>query len=149
MRMLAEFEKRLPAGGRRIFRSFASPPDIEPYLGTLPNIGEYRDRCPVDVMRDGHRHCLAGGLFAAFGLRRVGYPDLLIDLIPATDQHGKNLDDDHVLAIFRRHGCWGAVAKSNYAWLRYGEPVCRTLRELVMGYFEAYFGVDGSKVLRG
>ena len=62
---------------------------------------------------------------------------------------GEILDDDHVLAVFRRHGAWGAVAKSNYAWLRYREPVYRTLRELVMSYFEVYFSVDALKTLRG
>jgi hypothetical protein len=149
MSILAEFERRLPAEARSTFQSFSSPADIQCYLDSLPYVGEYRDRCPVDVMRDGQCHCLDGGLLAALALRRLGYPGLLIDLIPARDRHGKNLDDDHVLAIFRRHGGWGAVAKSNYAWLRYREPVYRTLRELVMSYFEAYFSIDGLKVLRG
>jgi hypothetical protein len=54
-----------------------------------------------------------------------------------------------VLAIFRQDGAWGAVAKSNYAWLRYREPVYRTLRELAMSYFEVYFSVESRKTLRG
>ena len=75
--------------------------------------------------------------------------DLLIDLVPAMTHRGTKLDDDHVLAVFRRHGAWGAIAKSNYPWLRYREPVYRTLRELVMSYFEVYFSVNGIKALRG
>jgi hypothetical protein len=100
-------------------------------------------------MQDSQCHCLDGGLFAALALRRIGYPGLLIDLVPAQDRRGTKLDDDHVLAIFQRHGAWGAVAKSNYAWLRYREPVFRTLRELAMSYFEVYFSVAGLKTLRG
>ena len=57
-------------------------------------------------------------------------------------------DDDHVLAIFRARGCWGAVAKSNYSGLRYREPVYRTLRELVMSYFEHYYNLRREKTLR-
>ena len=149
MTMMAEFERRLPAGARRIFASLASPVDIQRFLDGMPYVGENRDRCPLDVLIDGQCHCLDGGLLAALALRHFGYPGLLIDLVPAKDRRGKYVDDDHVLAIFRRRGAWGAIAKSNYAWLRYREPVYRTLRELVMSYFEVYFSVDGTKALRG
>jgi hypothetical protein len=57
-------------------------------------------------------------------------------------------DDDHVLAIFRVRGHWGAVAKSNYSGLRYREPVYRTLRELAMSYFEHYYNLRKEKTLR-
>ena len=59
------------------------------------------------------------------------------------------MDDDHVLAVFQQGGAFGAVAKSNFAGLRYREPVFRTLRELVMSYFEDYFNKYGRKTLRG
>lgn len=149
MNTIAEFEARLPASLRATFRSLKEPAGIQRYLDGMPYIAEYRDRCPLDVMRDGQCHCLDGGLLAALAIRRIGYPGLLIDLVPVKDSGGSNLDDDHVLAVFWRQGAWGAVAKSNYAWLRYREPVYRTLRELVMTYFEVYFSVDGAKSLRG
>src|SRR5580765_6027077 len=57
-------------------------------------------------------------------------------------------DVDHVLAIFRTEGHWGAVAKSNYSGLRYREPVYRTLRELAMSYFEHYYNLRREKTLR-
>ena len=149
MSIIAEFESRLPARLRAAFRSLNEPAAIQRYLDRLPYVGEFRDRCPLDVMRDGQCHCLDGGLFAALALRRIGYPGLLIDLVPAKDRRGASIDDDHVLAVFRRRGAWGAIAKSNYPWLRYREPVHRTLRELVMTYFEVYFSVSGAKALRG
>ena len=71
----------------------------------------------------------------------LGHPPLLVDLEAVRD-------DDHVLAVFRQRGHWGALAKSNYAGLRFREPVYRTLRELAMSYFEHYFNLNGEKTLR-
>jgi hypothetical protein len=68
---------------------------------------------------------------------------VIVDLLPEP-----GTDDDHVLAIYKSHGHYGALAKSNFAGLRFREPVYRTLRELVMSYFEAYFNLEGQKTLR-
>jgi hypothetical protein len=84
---------------------------------------------------------MEGALFGAAALRLLGYPPLLLDLEAVRD-------DDHVLAIFRAHGHWGAIAKSNYSGLRYREPVYRTLRELAMSYFEHYYNLRKEKTLR-
>ncbi|HEX8984762.1 MAG TPA: hypothetical protein VF767_05000, partial [Bryobacteraceae bacterium] len=91
-------------------------------------------RSPRRVLRDRVAHCLEGALFGAAALRVQGRPPLLVDLEAVRD-------DDHVLAVFRERGLWGAVAKSNYAGLRYREPVYRTLRELAMSYFEQYYNL--------
>ena len=149
MSLVSEFESRLPAALRRRFQKLQNPIDIQRYLDGLTYIGEERDRCPLDVMKDGQCHCLDGGLFAALALRRIGDTGLLVDLVPLLDAEGKKVDDDHVLAVFQRHGRWGAVAKSNYPWLRYRDPIYRSVRELVMTYFEMYFNVHSEKVLRG
>ena len=149
MSLVEEFEAKLPTALRKRFQSLQSPIDIQRYLDSLMYIGEERDRCPLDVMKDGQCHCLDGGLFAALALRRIGDPGIMIDLVPLKDARGNKLDDDHVLALFRRHGRWGCVAKSNFPWLRYREPVYRSMRELVMSYFEVYFSVNSIKVLRG
>jgi hypothetical protein len=71
----------------------------------------------------------------------LGHAPLLLDL-------EAERDDDHVLAIFRERGHWGALAKSNYSGLRFREPVYRTLRELAMSYFEHYYNPKGEKTLR-
>ena len=98
-------------------------------------------RSPRRVLRDRTAHCLEGALFGAAALSVQGWEPLLLDLEAVRD-------DDHVLAIFRQRGCWGAVAKSNYAGLRFREPVYRTLRELAMSYFEHYYNPAGEKTLR-
>jgi hypothetical protein len=93
------------------------------------------------VLHDQVAHCFEGALFGAAALRVQGYPPLLLDLEAVRD-------DDHVLAIFKQHGHWGAIAKSNYSGLRFREPVYRTLRELVMSYFEHYYNLSREKTLR-
>jgi len=84
---------------------------------------------------------MEGALFAAAALEANGHPALLLDLEAVRD-------DDHVLAVFRENGGWGAMGKSNYSGLRFREPVYRSLRELVMTYFEQYYNLRGEKTLR-
>jgi len=143
-RPLEAFEAGLSAEVRALFRSLSHPTEIQAFLDQIPYSPEERNRCIRNVLRDRLAHCLDGGLFAAAALRRLGFPPLIVDLLP---QPGR--DDDHVLAIFKIDGCYGAVAKSNFVGLRYREPIHRTLRELALSYFEAYFNVRGEKTLRG
>ena len=98
-------------------------------------------RSPRGVLRTGVAHCMEGALVAAAALAFHGHPPLLVDLEAVRD-------DDHVLAVFRAGCAWGAVAKSNYSGLRFREPVYRSLRELVMSYFEHYYNLQGEKTLR-
>lgn len=137
-------EQVLTAEENDFFSSLDSPVAIQNYLDSLPYVGEDRNRSPIHVLRDRQCHCLDGGLFAATALRRLGYPPLILDLVPET---GK--DDDHVLALFKRNGMYGAIAKSNFVGLRFREPVYRSLRELAMSYFEVFYNINGEKTLRG
>jgi len=96
---------------------------------------------PRQVLRERTAHCLEGAIFAAVALRALGFPPLLLDLEAVQDT-------DHVLAVFRVEGRWGAIAKSNFAGLRDREPVYRDLRELVMSYFDGYMNLRGERTLR-
>jgi hypothetical protein len=127
------------------FRRLSTPQKIQRFLDVELgyDLGEdgWRCRSPRNVLRDGTAQCMDGAVFAAAALRVLGHPPLLLDLEAVRD-------DDHVLAIFKVRGHWGAVAKSNYAGLRFREPVYRTLRELAMSYFEHYYNLAGEKTLR-
>lgn len=128
-----------------VFRRLTTPEKIQRFLDFDIAYNKEPDgetcRSPRGVLRDRTAHCMEGALFGAAALRMIGHPPLLLDLEAVRD-------DDHVLAIFRHRGHWGAVAKSNYAGLRYREPVYRTLRELVMSYFEHYYNLRREKTLR-
>ena len=120
-----------------------TPVKIQAFLDTCAYVAEYDNRCPARVLAERLAHCLDGGLFGAMALRRLGFSPRVVDIFP-----DPGMDDDHVLAIFRVSGRYGAVAKSNFVGLRYREPVYRTLRELIMSYFEQFYNVDGVKTLR-
>jgi hypothetical protein len=130
---------------RSVFRRLTTPEKIQRFLDCELTYNKEPDgvtcRSPRRVLRDRTAHCMEGSLFGAAALRMLGHPPLLLDLEAVRD-------DDHVLAVFRSRGCWGAVAKSNYSGLRYREPVYRTVRELVMSYFEHYYNLDREKTLR-
>ena len=140
----SHFISQLDSANLEILGSLTTPWDIQRYLDSLPYVGEDLNRSPLRVMQDRQCHCLDGGMLGALCLRRLGYPARLLDLVPEP-----GTDDDHVLAIFRQNDKYGAVAKSNYVGLRFREPIYRSLRELVMSYFEVFFNVDGLKTLRG
>jgi hypothetical protein len=135
----------LEARETRILKALKTPARIQRFLDTEIAYNKEPDgdtlRSPRRVLRDKVAHCFEGALLAAAALRVQGYPPLLLDLESVRD-------DDHVLAIFKQHGHWGAIAKSNYSGLRFREPVYRTLRELVLSYFEHYYNLSREKTLR-
>ena len=133
----------LPPELADLFAAFHKPYDIQLYLDSIPYVGEELNRCPLRLVRDRQAHCLDGGLLAAAALAHLGFLPRILDLVPEP-----GTDDDHVLAVFGQPGGWGALAKSNYAGLRFREPVYRTLRELAISYFEHYFNLRGEKTLR-
>lgn len=98
-------------------------------------------RGPRRVLRDCTAHCAEGAFLAAAALRVHGHAPLIVDLEAVRD-------DDHLLAVFKQHGHWGAIAKSNYSGLRFREPVYRTVRELAMSYFAHYYNPAGELTLR-
>jgi hypothetical protein len=125
-------------------RGLNTPERIQDFLDGMPyNTEPDGDtlRSPRRVLRDRTAHCAEGAIFAAAAFRANGRPPLLVDL-EAED------DDDHVLAVYRERGLWGSVAISKFSGLRFRSPVYRTVRELVMSYFEAYFNWDGDRSLR-
>lgn len=139
-----DFRAKLPEGLKQRVDRVESPLHVQELLDATPYNAEERDRSPLNVLLDGQCHCLDGGFLAALLLSKIGHTPLVLDLTPEP-----GTDDDHVLALFRHEGRWGAVAKSNYVHLGYREPVYRDARELVMSYFEHYVNTRRERTLRG
>lgn len=128
-----------------VLRKLNTPAKIQDFLEKIPANFEPKGdtlKSPRRVLRENSAHCIEGALLAAVALRLCGNEPLIMDL--KSDAH----DKDHVVALFKSNGHWGAISKSNHGVLRYREPIYRTLRELALSYFHEYFLDDGRKTLR-
>jgi len=94
-----------------------------------------------EVLRTRRAHCIEGAMLAACAFWVHGEPPLLLDMRAVQDF-------DHVVALYRRHGLWGAISKTNGVFLRSRDPVYRDLRELAMSYFHEYTNRRNHKTLR-
>jgi hypothetical protein len=125
----------------RRLRALKNPVGVQRFLDGLPYHLASTAWSPRLVLREQTAHCLEGAIFAAAALRVLGHPPLLLDL-------EADHDTDHVIAVFKVRGHWGAIAKSNFTGCRYREPVHRNLRELALSYFNTYFNLRGERTLR-
>jgi hypothetical protein len=125
----------------RKLRSLKDPHGIQKYLDDMPYHLADTAWSPRRVLAENTSHCLEGAIFGAAALRANGFPPLIVDL-------EADRDTDHVIAVYRVNGLWGAVAKSNYTGCRYREPVYRTIRELALSYFNIYFNLRRERTLR-
>lgn len=129
-----------------LLRPLKTPIKIQDFLDALPINFETEGETyfsPRRVLRENRAHCLEGALLAAACLWLQGEEPLLLDLKTT------NADLDHVVALYQRHGLWGAISKTNHAVLRFRDPIYRTPRELAASYFHEYFlNETGRKTLR-
>src|SRR5215469_2948986 len=104
----------LDPGERKVLRRLTTPARIQEYLDSLAyNLEPDGHTCysPRIAIREGVAHCMEGAMLGALALRLISYPPLVVDLEAVRDT-------DHVLAVYREGGFWGAVAKSDYSGLR-------------------------------
>lgn len=141
-RALREFNEQLTTKERATLATLTTPTKVQAYLDQTPYSTEPIYRAPLTVLRQRRAHCFDGAMFAALALARLGHPPRLLDMLPWDD-------DDHVLAIYKRGTRYGSIAKSNFTGLRGREPVYRSLRELLMSYFEPFFNLARNRTLRG
>lgn len=89
-------------------------------------------RSVARALSHGEAHCIEGAFVGACALWLAGEPPLLMDMGAARG------DVDHIVALFRRGRFWGGISKSNSPFLRYRDPIYRSLRELALSYFPQY-----------
>lgn len=125
----------------RTLRGLKTPVGIQRFLDALPYHHATSSWSPRKVLRERTAHCLEGAIFAAAALRVLGFEPLIFDL-------EADHDTDHVIAIYKVHGQWGALAKSNFCGCRDRQPVYRSLRELALSYLHVYCNLRGERTLR-
>lgn len=127
-----------------VLRRLNTPRKIQAFLyGLRQNFELHGETCHGvrEVLRARRAHCIEGAMLAAAALWVHGEPPLLLDMRAVQDF-------DHVVALFRRRGRWGAISKTNGATLRWRDPVYRSLRELAMSYLHEYTNRREQKTLR-
>ena len=127
-----------------ILRRLDSPEKIQAYIDAIPQNFEIGGETCLSVreaLSQRRALCIEGAMIAAAALWVHGEPPLLMDLKATRDY-------DHIVTLFRRGGCWGAISKTNHPVLRWRDPVYRSLRELAMSYFHEYCNKRHQKTLR-
>ncbi len=124
-----------------------TPIKIQNFLDTIPMNWEKRGdthMSPRRVLREKKAHCIEGALLAATALWINGEPPVIMNVSARMDKG----DVDHVVALYKRNGYWGAISKTNHATIRFRDPIYRTPRELALSYFHEWFMNDtGEKTL--
>jgi hypothetical protein len=135
----------LSAAEFAVLQRLDTPQKIQAWLNATPINHELDGETVLsvrEVIRQRRAHCIEGAMLAACALWVHGDPPLVVHL-------DCDLSDyPHVIAVFRRGGCWGALSKTNGAPLRYRDPIYRSLRELALSYFHEYANKRGQKTLR-
>jgi hypothetical protein len=129
----------------KVFETLNTPAKIQNYIDHFPTNFEYQGNTyypPVEVLKKNKAHCAEGAVLAALILYYNGEKPLLLDLKTTKP------DVDHVIALYKKFGHWGAISKTNHAVLRFREPIYKTIRELALSYFHEYFVDTGQKTLR-
>ncbi len=135
----------LTAKEGRVLAALRTPWRIQQFIvGLHANFEQGGDtlRSVRGVLKHRNAHCIEAAFTAACALWLAGEPPLIMDL------EANKGDSDHVVALFKRDGCWGAISKTNHIWLRWRDPVYRTPRELAMSYFHEYVDTNQRKSLR-
>lgn len=129
-------------GELEVLRKLSTPERIQDFLDALPaNYSKEGDtlRSPRGVLRKRKAQCIEGALLAVAAFTVQKEPSWLLDLRAAY------YDEDHVVALFKRNGYWGAISKTNHPVLRYRDPIYRTVRELVLSYAHEFFMADDGR----
>jgi hypothetical protein len=131
----------------QFLKILSTPIKIQEYLDSIPfNHEKKGETCmsPRRIIQEGRAHCIEGAILAALALMLNGERPTLLNLKVRKD------DYDHVVALYKRNGYWGAISKTNHAVLRFRDPVYKTVRELAMSYFHEYFLTsNGEKTMLG
>jgi hypothetical protein len=125
---------------QKLARKLKTPWEVQRYVSSIPYNPEDFCKSAKRVLTERTAHCMEGALLSALLLEELGHE-------PALLHFRAHRDDDHVVALFRERGFWGAVGKSNTTLLTWRPPLYGTVRDLLLSYFPFYFNLKGQMSL--
>lgn len=147
MKRLTRVESGLTQEEYTKLSRLTTPIKIQDFLDAIPfNFEKEGDThmSPRRALRENKSHCIEGALVAATALWIHGEPPLIMNV---SARLGKG-DVDHVIALYKRDGYYGAISKTNHSTIRFRDPIYRTPRELALSYFHEWFmNETGEKTL--
>jgi len=124
-----------------ILQSLDTPESVQAFLDRIPYNTEITCRSPRRVIRDMKANCMEGAIFAAACLELHGFYTSVVYFYAVRD-------DGHAITLYKRNGKYGSLAKSNFTGLRYRSPIYRSVREVVISYFEHHFNLKKELSMR-
>lgn len=123
----------------KLIRKHRTPAQVQRLLTGIPYNWEREEstcRSFRGTLIQNRAHCLEATLVAATILEQHGYPPYLVS-IESQDKL------DHVLFLFKEGGRYGSIARSRDIGMHGRKPVFRSVRDLVMSYFDTYIDSTG------
>lgn len=131
----------LPAALERTLKRLDHPHKVQAWVSSFPYNSGDETRSALGAWNAGKAHCFEGALLACLALEYHGHPPYMMDL----RGHG---DDDHVVALFKLKGKWGAISKTNTTVLDFRPAFFRDPRELAMSYWAVYLNWKGRYAMK-
>lgn len=123
----------------KVIQDHRTPAGVQQYLMTIPYNFEIEGATCLSfrgVLRENRAHCLEGAMVAAVILEQHGYPPVVVS-IESQDRL------DHVILLFKHGDRFGSIGRSRDIGLHGRKPVFRTVRDLVMSYFDPFIDKTG------
>lgn len=138
-----EYAKKFTKKEQAVLRKLNTPQAIQNFIDALAYDGADHYYSVRRTLQTKSAHCMGGAILAAYCLEQIGLGP------PRVCSFDAENDDTHAVAVYQVRGFWGAIGKSNFTLIRSRDPVYRSLRELMMSYFDFYFNTKGEKSMVG
>lgn len=125
----------------KVLRRLNHPHKVQEWVSSFVYNSGDETRSAGEAFKAKKAHCFEGALLACLALEYHGHPPYMMDL----RGHG---DDDHVVALFKLKGRWGAISKTNTTVLDFRPAFFRDPRELAMSYWAVYLNWKGRYAMK-
>ena len=124
-----------------VLRRLDHPYKIQEWVSKFTYNSGDETRSALKAFEAKKAHCFEGALLACLALEYHGEPPYMMDL------RGYG-DDDHVVALFKLKGKWGAISKTNTTVLDFRPAHFRDPHEIAMSYWCMYFNWRGKYAMK-